>query len=194
MTLKTEESETKRRLNQQNRRKAAVRFEQTNSAGSSGRGIVVPVINLQIKFPVIGLKIPVSRNNFPVSLSRELLDKRLQHSGFVAPKPSPNVPELQNSLLNSLIAGNLLGDGCDQHCVASHAFVRFPWLPKRRQDRPNTGFSRVSFRLCTPVSAISRRNRRKSPALYGNIPVLRRLSAETGLITTSADGCSRFRM
>jgi hypothetical protein len=43
----------------------------------------VPVINLQIKFPVIGLKIPVPGNNFPVSLSRELLDKWLQHSGLL---------------------------------------------------------------------------------------------------------------
>jgi hypothetical protein len=39
--------------------------------------------NLQIKFPVIGLKIPVPRNNFPVNLNRELLDKWLQHSGFL---------------------------------------------------------------------------------------------------------------
>jgi hypothetical protein len=28
---------------------------------------------------------------------------------------------MQNSLLNSLLAGNLRGDGCDQHCVASQA-------------------------------------------------------------------------
>jgi hypothetical protein len=31
--------------------------------------------DLEIKFPVIGLGIPVPGNKFPVSLSRELLDK-----------------------------------------------------------------------------------------------------------------------
>jgi hypothetical protein len=71
----------------------------------AGGGTVVPVTNLQIKFPVIGLKIPVHLNNFPVSLSRELLDKWLQHSGFWRQNPSPKAPKLRNSLLNSLITG-----------------------------------------------------------------------------------------
>jgi hypothetical protein len=48
------------------------RLSAHHGLAAGGRGIVAPVINLQIKFPVVGLKIPVPRNNFPVSLSREL--------------------------------------------------------------------------------------------------------------------------
>jgi hypothetical protein len=43
----------------------------------------VQVINLQTKFPVIGLEIPVPGNIFPDSLSRELLNKCLQCSFFL---------------------------------------------------------------------------------------------------------------
>src|SRR5258707_8471174 len=38
---------------------------------------------LQLKFPVTGQKFPVPQNIFPVSLGRELLEKRMQHRGFV---------------------------------------------------------------------------------------------------------------
>ena len=77
----------------------------------------------------------------------------------------------------------------------SQAVVRFPKLPNRPVNRPEIRAFRVSDSV--PVLLVQRtrgRNRRKSPVLSGNIPVLRRLSAETGLITTAADGCSRFRI
>jgi hypothetical protein len=35
------------------------------------------------EFPVTGQKFPVPQNIFPVNLSRELLKKWLQHSGFL---------------------------------------------------------------------------------------------------------------
>jgi hypothetical protein len=38
---------------------------------------------------------------------------------FLASKLALNALNSRNSLLNSLIAGNLHGDGCDQHCAAS---------------------------------------------------------------------------
>jgi hypothetical protein len=39
---------------------------------------------LRMKFPVNGLKIPVIRNNFPVSLRRESGEKSLRYSAFSA--------------------------------------------------------------------------------------------------------------
>ena len=39
--------------------------------------------SLQMKFPVPANKFPVPRNIFPVNLSRELLEKWLQRSGFL---------------------------------------------------------------------------------------------------------------
>jgi hypothetical protein len=90
-----------------------------SSLAAGGRGIVVPVINLQIKFPVIGLKIHVPRNNFPVRLSRELLDKWLQQAVSCAKTVSKCL-----RIAEFPIAGKSRGDGCDLHCSASQAVRR----------------------------------------------------------------------
>jgi len=68
----------------------------------------------------------------------------------------------------------------------SQAFRRFLKLLKKLENRPEIR----AFRVSDSVSALlvqrtQSRNLRKSPVLSGNIPVLRRLSAETGLITTA---------
>lgn len=57
-----------------------------------------------------------------------------------------------------------------------------------REWAGNPGFSRIRFGLWTPALPNLRRNRRKSPAVSANIPVLGRLSAETGSIRTAARG------
>jgi len=69
----------------------------------------------------------------------------------------------------------------------SQPVLRFSRLPKGRENCPEIR----AFRAFGFVSGLLVRltwggNRRKSPASSGNIPVLRRLSAETGSITTAA--------
>ena len=66
------------------------------------------------------------------------------------------------------------GDRCDQHCVASQPFGRSAKLPKRRENGPEI----PTFRAAGFVSWGA--NCRKSPATSANIPVLQRLSAESG--------------
>ena len=64
-------------------------------------------------------------------------------------------------------------------------------LSKRREDGPEIRASRASnFVSGLPVCRYRGRHRRKSPALSGNIPVLGRLWAETGLISTATAGGS----
>ena len=65
-----------------------------------------------------------------------------------------------------------------------HAFGRAFQEPLECAGNP--GFSHIWFRLRTPSSPTLRLNRRKSPARSANIPALRRLSMETGLIATAA--------
>jgi transposase len=79
--------------------------------------------------------------------------------------------------------------------ILSQALVRFPRLPRRPENRPEIR----AFRVSDSVSALLVQrsqggNRQKSPALSGNIPVLRRLLAETGLITTAAEDGIRTNM
>jgi hypothetical protein len=63
----------------------------------------------------------------------------------------------------------------------SQAVVRSAWLPKRLENRPEIRAFRVFDSVSVPsVQRSQDGNRRKSPALCGNIPVLQRLSAETG--------------
>jgi hypothetical protein len=45
-------------------------------------------------------------------------------------------PKSPDSLQNSLLAGNLPGERCDRHCVASQAFLRSARLPKSGENRP----------------------------------------------------------
>ncbi len=53
-------------------------------------------------------------------------------------------PESQNSLQNSLIPVNLLGDWCDQHCVASEAVRCSAKMFLILAERPaNAGLSRI---------------------------------------------------
>src|SRR6266581_5085894 len=88
---------------------------------------------------------------------------------------------------NSLLAGNSRRDGCDQHCLASHLFKRSAGFPKRREKGPGFRAFRVfDFVSRPPIRRSQGGNRRKSPTLSANIPVLQRLSAETVLITTAA--------
>ena len=54
---------------------------------------------------------------------------------------------MQNSLLNSLLAGNLRGDGCDQHCVASQPVRRLEKMSLISAERPaNGGLLRIGHR------------------------------------------------
>jgi hypothetical protein len=74
-------------------------------------------------------------------------------------------PKPRNSLLNSLFAGNSSGDGCDQHCVASHLIllIYLPsfWLvvPNRifvAHSEPKSTFrSRAPRSACSPAGARS---------------------------------------
>ena len=64
---------------------------------------------------------------------------------FLDTKSALRAPKLQNSLLNSLLAGNLRGDGCDQHCVASQAVSRSENMPNLLAERAgNGGLLRIS--------------------------------------------------
>ena len=82
---------------------------------------------------ILPQKFPVLRNVFPVNSSREFVQNRLQHGGFLTDTSLSKPPKMQNSLQNSLLAGNLRGDGCDQHCVVSQHLERFQakWRPVR---------------------------------------------------------------
>jgi hypothetical protein len=63
---------------------------------------------------------------------------------------------------------------------ASHPFPRSARFPKTRQSGPEIpAFRAFGFVSRCSVRRIWAGNRRKSPALSANIPVLRRLSAET---------------
>jgi hypothetical protein len=43
------------------------------------------------------------------------------------------------SMNYAALAGNLCGDGCDQHCVASQAVWRLETLPSAKPKRPAAG-------------------------------------------------------
>ena len=86
----------------------------------------------------------------------------------------------RNSLLNSLLAGNFVGDRRDHYCIASQAVRSLCRYPEECQKGPPT----AGFWIWPPVSRLPFRlfggpNRRKSPALFENIPVFRRLRPET---------------
>jgi hypothetical protein len=69
----------------------------------------------------------------------------------------------------------------------SHALRGSNWLPEKRENRPEIRAFRVSDYVSVFLVQRSHGgNRRKSPALSGNIPVLRRLSAKTGLMRAAA--------
>ena len=95
----------------------------------------------------------------------------------------PYRPEGQisrNSLLNSLLAGNFAGDWREQHCIASHAVPPLCRSPERCQKGPPTAafaFGRQS--RDSHFAFLAGPNRRKSPAVFENIPVSRRLRPET---------------
>jgi hypothetical protein len=137
---------------------------------------------LQLKFPVPVKKFPVPLNFFPCYFSQGIAREVTAAQRFLDTKSALRAPKLQNSLLNSLLAGNLPGDGCDQHCVASQAFRRSARLPKKREIGPEIpAFRPFDFVSGLPNRLLPGANRRKSPAKPPNIPVLQRLSAETGL-------------
>jgi hypothetical protein len=88
------------------------------------------------------MKFPDLLNIFPVNLRRELRDKSLRHSGFFALKPASDGSKSQNSLL----AGNLRGDGCDQHCIASKlrivdCFVKKKVAETKQEDRKTSALA-----------------------------------------------------
>jgi hypothetical protein len=70
---------------------------------------------------------------------------------FLATKPSPDASKSQKSLLNSLIAGKLRGDGCNQHCVASQAVRGSEKMPPLVAERAaNSGLLQFGVRsLCS---------------------------------------------
>jgi hypothetical protein len=76
---------------------------------------------------------------------------------FLATKSGFDRPESQNSLKNSLLAGNSAGDGSDHHCVASQAFLfseNFLFLMRKaRQMRAfliDDSLQRLAFELFGP--------------------------------------------
>ena len=71
--------------------------------------------------------------------------------------------------------------------VSSHAFRPSALLPKNGEIGPSIpAFRAFGFVSGLPIRRSRGGNRRKSPPLSANIPVLGRLSTETGLITTAA--------
>ena len=73
-------------------------------------------------------------NIFPVNFRRELRQKWLRHTGLL----------LLNRLsepksCNSLLAGNLCRDGCDQHCAASQAVRLIRNRPQLVAEMPANG-------------------------------------------------------
>jgi hypothetical protein len=119
---------------------------------------------LQIKFAVVGSKIPVPRNNFPVSLSREFLAKRLQTALFCAnpvskclriaefPVKFPDSREIARRQVRSAL----------QPQPGSLAASR--GLRETRDWVGNAAFPRVRPRLQAPKPAIAGRQSAKSPA------------------------------
>ena len=84
------------------------------------------------------------------------------------------------SAISSLLAGNFAGDGRDQHCIASQAVRPSCQYPEGWEKGPPT----AGFCIWPPVSRLPFRlfggpNRRKSPAVFENIPVFRRLRPQT---------------
>jgi hypothetical protein len=80
------------------------------------------------------------------------------------------------------VSRELAGDRCDQHSRPSQGFGRPAKLPRKSENGPEI----PAFRPFDFVSGLPNRlsrgaNRRKSPATPLNIPVLQKLSAETGL-------------
>jgi len=71
----------------------------------------------------------------------------------------------------------------------SQPVLRLAGLPKRRENGPQIpAFRAFAFVSGLPLCRGRGGNRRKSPAFSANIPVLGRLSAETGSIRTAARG------
>jgi hypothetical protein len=69
----------------------------------------------------------------------------------------------------------------------SQPFLCSAGLPKRRENGPEIrAFRARAFVSRPPICQGEGGNGRKSPAFSANIPVLERLLAETGLITTAA--------
>jgi hypothetical protein len=91
-----------------------------------------------------------------------------------------NVPNISNGLTQSGM--------CEfDPSRPSHAFRPLVRPHKTRTKRPNfPAFHVFEFVSGSSVCRTRGRNRGKSPAVSANIPVLRRLSAETGLIATVA--------
>jgi hypothetical protein len=103
------------------------------------------------KFAVPVKNFPVLRNIFPVNLRREFHEKTLQRSHFLLGDLGLGVPKSRNSLLNSLIAGNLTGDRCDQHSVASQAVPRSDKSPRELAESPANG-GLLQFGIRSPGS------------------------------------------
>lgn len=64
-------------------------------------------------------KFAISQPNFPVIGIREFALKHRRCSVSTRTIGVSELRNLDNSLKNSLFAGNLAADGCDQHCAAS---------------------------------------------------------------------------
>src|SRR5207244_8010649 len=77
-------------------------------------------------------------------------------------------------------AGNLPGDRCDLHCVASQAVRRSAKPPKKLEIGPEMP-ALCAFDLVSRLPIRQSRGAycRKSPAATANIPVFRRLPVET---------------
>jgi hypothetical protein len=92
-------------------------------------------------FPDHAVKFPDVRNNFR-SLLTSLVREGPAGWRLLVWKHSPALQDRKNSLQNSLFAGNLLGDRCDQHCVASQAVTQRwrLWIRKWEKCPPIAAF------------------------------------------------------
>ena len=98
---------------------------------------------------------------------------------FLDTKSALRAPKLRNSLLNSLLAGNLPGDGCDQHCVASQAVrISENFLLSWQKGPPTAGFSNCQKSPVAPFSNFLGENSQKSLAEFNKTPVFWRLALE----------------
>jgi Domain of unknown function (DUF4263) len=93
------------------------------------------------------------------------LQKSAAPAGFSNAVGVSERPKSPVSLQNSLLAGNLSGDGFDEHCVASHAFLRPATVCNRPHIPGNPGFSRIRFCLQVADLSVSSAEPPKVPGL-----------------------------
>jgi hypothetical protein len=117
-----------------------------------------------LEFPVIRIEFPAIPDIFPVNSRREFVEKWLQRRGFLARKHLGRPPNIQNTLLFSLLAGNLrveTGSHLTAHTTTTHTLKLYRVLDARNSAAiskaflPNSLVSAVSASAIEPNEAIS---------------------------------------